>query len=198
MKTPDHHTSKLGSKDFVFQANKWPFSITCNPLLATITESLIDLSLIKDMKVAMKKVECRTISYGGLQTKVVGSISQTVQIVYKAWLVALRTSRPRSSGISPICTVQTASQARNCTKFSQEIVCHQTVLVFRQLQRLQNQQSMIKQSQVKDLMMMTQYLIPKIRLEEHQPLEHEGEEETACGTAVLYTRTLVCIHSYTC
>ena len=60
MKTPDHHTSKLGSKDFVLQANKWPFSITCNPLLATITESLIDLSLIKDMKVAMKKVASGT------------------------------------------------------------------------------------------------------------------------------------------
>ena len=82
MKTPDHHTSKLGSKDFVFQANKWPFSITCNPLMPTITESFIDLTLVKDMKVAMKKVECRNISYGGLSTKVVGSISQTVQVVY--------------------------------------------------------------------------------------------------------------------
>ena len=82
MKTPDHHTSKLGSKDFVFQVNKWPFSITCNPLMPTITESFIDLTLVKDMKVAMKKVECRNISYGGLSTKVVGSISQTVQVVY--------------------------------------------------------------------------------------------------------------------
>ena len=82
MKTPDHQTSKLGSKDFVFQANKWPFSITCNPLMPTITESFIDLTLVKDMKVAMKKVECRNISYGGLSTKVVGSISQTVQVVY--------------------------------------------------------------------------------------------------------------------
>jgi len=82
MKTPDHQTSKLGAKDFVFQANKWPFSITCNPLMPTITESFIDLALVKDMKVAMKKVECRNISYGGLSTKVVGSISQTVQVVY--------------------------------------------------------------------------------------------------------------------
>ena len=82
MKIPDYHTSKLGSKDFVFQANKWPFSITCNPLLPTITESFIDLALVKDMKIAMKKVECRNISYGGLTTKLVGSISQTVQVVY--------------------------------------------------------------------------------------------------------------------
>jgi len=80
MKIPD--TSKLGSKDFVFQVNKWPFSITCNPLLPTITESFIDLALVKDMKIAMKKVECRNISYGGLSTKLVGSISQTVQVVY--------------------------------------------------------------------------------------------------------------------
>jgi hypothetical protein len=82
MKIPDHHTSKLGSKDFVFQVNKWPFSITCNPLLPTITESFIDLALVKDMKIAMKKVECRNISYGGLTTKLVGTISQTVQVVY--------------------------------------------------------------------------------------------------------------------
>ena len=82
MKIPDHQTTKLGSKDFVFQVNKWPFAITCNPLLPTITESFIDLALVKDMKIAMKKLECRTISYGGLTTKVVGLISQTVQVVY--------------------------------------------------------------------------------------------------------------------
>ena len=82
MLVPDHQTSKLGSKDFVFQVNKWPFSITCNPLLPSITESYIDLALVKDMKIPIKKVECRTISYGGLQTKLVGSISQTVQVVY--------------------------------------------------------------------------------------------------------------------
>ena len=82
MKIPDHHTSKLGSKDFVFQVNKWPFAITCNPQLPTISESYIDLALVKDMRIAMKKLECRNISYGGLATKVVGSISQTVQVVY--------------------------------------------------------------------------------------------------------------------
>ena len=82
MLIPDHQTSKLGSKDFVFQVNKWPFSITCNPLLPSITESYIDLNLVKDMKIPIKKVECRNISYGGLQTKLVGSISQTVQVVY--------------------------------------------------------------------------------------------------------------------
>jgi len=82
MKIPDHHTTKLGSKDFVFQVNKWPFAITCNPLLPTITESFIDLALVKEMKITVKKLECRTISYGGLTTKVVGSISQTVQVVY--------------------------------------------------------------------------------------------------------------------
>ena len=82
MKIPDHHTTKLGSKDFVFQVNKWPFTITCNPLLPTITESFIDLALVKEMKITVKKLECRTISYGGLSTKVVGSISQTVQVVY--------------------------------------------------------------------------------------------------------------------
>ena len=82
MKIPDHQTTKLVSKDFVFQVKKWPFDITCNPLLPTITESFIDLALVKDMKIAMKKLECRTISYGGLTTKVVGLISQTVQVVY--------------------------------------------------------------------------------------------------------------------
>jgi len=82
MKTPDSHTTKLGSKDFVFQVNKWPFAITCNPLLPTITESFIDLALVMDMKINMKKVECRNISYGGLSTKLVGTISQTVQVVY--------------------------------------------------------------------------------------------------------------------
>ena len=82
MLTPDHHTTKLGSKDFVFQVNKWPFSITCNPALPTITECFIDLALVKDMRISLKKVECRNISYGGLQTKLVGSISQTVQVVY--------------------------------------------------------------------------------------------------------------------
>eukprot|EP00092_Neocalanus_flemingeri_P041543 GFUD01045242.1.p1 GENE.GFUD01045242.1~~GFUD01045242.1.p1 ORF type:complete len:380 (+),score=69.60 GFUD01045242.1:280-1419(+) len=81
MLTPDHTTTKLGSKDFVFQVNKWPFSITCNPLLPIITESFIDLALVKDMKIPMKKVECRNMSYGGHQTRVVGSISQTVQVV---------------------------------------------------------------------------------------------------------------------
>ena len=34
------------------------------------------------MKISVKKLECRTISYGGLTTKVVGSISQTVQVIY--------------------------------------------------------------------------------------------------------------------
>ena len=82
MKTPDHHTSKLGSKEFVFQVNKWPFSITCNPLLPTISETFIDLALVKDMKITMKRVECRNISYGGLSTKLVGSISQTLKVVY--------------------------------------------------------------------------------------------------------------------
>ena len=82
MLTPDHHTTKLGSKDFVFQVNKWPFSITCNPTLPVITESYIDLSLVKDMKIAMKKVECRHISYAGYSTKLVGSINQTVQVFY--------------------------------------------------------------------------------------------------------------------
>ena len=82
MLVPDHQTSKLGCKDFVFQVNKWPFSITCNPLLPSITESYIDLNLVKDMKIPIKKVECRNISYGGLQTKLVGSVSQTVQVVY--------------------------------------------------------------------------------------------------------------------
>ena len=69
MRTPDCHTTKLGSKDFVFQVNKWPFAITCNPLLPTITESFIDLALVKDLKINMKKVECRSISYGGFPTK---------------------------------------------------------------------------------------------------------------------------------
>jgi len=82
MKTPDHHTSKLGSRDFIFQCHKWPFSITCNPLLPKITECYIDLSLITDMKIPIKKVECRSISYGGYETKVVGSISQTIQVIY--------------------------------------------------------------------------------------------------------------------
>eukprot|EP00092_Neocalanus_flemingeri_P038625 GFUD01042055.1.p1 GENE.GFUD01042055.1~~GFUD01042055.1.p1 ORF type:complete len:377 (-),score=56.53 GFUD01042055.1:174-1304(-) len=82
MLIPDHHTTKLGSKDFVFQCNKWPFSITCNPAMPVITESFIDLGLVMQMKVPMKKIECRNISYGGLQTKLVGSVSQTVQIVY--------------------------------------------------------------------------------------------------------------------
>ena len=82
MLSPDHNTSKLGSKDFIFQVNKWPFSITCNPLLPSITETFIDLSLVKDMKIPLKKVECRKISYGGLETKLVGTISQTVQVVY--------------------------------------------------------------------------------------------------------------------
>ena len=82
MLTPDHHTTKLGSKDFIFQVNKWPFSITCNPLLPVITECFIDLGLVKDMKINMKKLECRNMSYGGYPTKVVGSISQTVQVVY--------------------------------------------------------------------------------------------------------------------
>jgi len=82
MLVPDHQTSKLGAKDFTFQVNKWPFAITCNPLLPTITETFIDLSLVKDMKIPLKKVECRKISYGGIETKLVGSISQTVQVVY--------------------------------------------------------------------------------------------------------------------
>ena len=81
MLTPDHHPTKLGSKDFVFQVNKWPFSITCNPALPTITECFIDLALVKDMKITMKKVECRNISFAGYATKLVGSISQTVQVV---------------------------------------------------------------------------------------------------------------------
>ena len=34
------------------------------------------------MKIPLKKVECRKISYGGIETRVVGSISQTVQVVY--------------------------------------------------------------------------------------------------------------------
>ena len=82
MLIPDHHTTKLGSKDFVFQVNKWPFSITCNPALPVITECYIDLALVKDMKIAVKKIECRHISYAGYSTKLVGSISQTVQVVY--------------------------------------------------------------------------------------------------------------------
>jgi len=82
MLVPDHQTSKLGAKDYIFQVNKWPFAITCNPLLPTITETFIDLSLVKDMKIPLKKVECRKISYGGIETKLVGSISQTVQVVY--------------------------------------------------------------------------------------------------------------------
>jgi len=81
MLTPDYHSTKLGSKDFVFQVNKWPFSITCNPALPTITECFIDLALVKDMRISMKKVECRNISYAGYATKLVGSISQSVQVV---------------------------------------------------------------------------------------------------------------------
>ena len=81
MLIPDHHTTKLGSKDYVFQVNKWPFSITCNPALPVITECFIDLALVKDMKITLKKLECRNISYAGYATKLVGSISQTVQVV---------------------------------------------------------------------------------------------------------------------
>ena len=50
--------------------------------MPVITESFIDLSLVKDMKIPMKKIECRNISYATIPTRLVGSISQTVQVVY--------------------------------------------------------------------------------------------------------------------
>ena len=74
MVSPDYHTTKLALKDFVFQVNKWPFSITWDPALPTITECFIDLALVKDIKVSIKKVDCRNISFAGYATKVVGSI----------------------------------------------------------------------------------------------------------------------------
>ena len=77
----DSNVDKLGTRDFVFSCHNRAFAATWSPLLPKPTESLIDLELTEFLDIPIKKIEARKFSYAGMDTRIVGHISQTVQCV---------------------------------------------------------------------------------------------------------------------
>ena len=53
--------------------------MTISPLLPKSPENLIDLELVEFLSI--KKIEARIFSFAGIETRIVGHVSQTVQCV---------------------------------------------------------------------------------------------------------------------
>ena len=83
VKTDFHAVDHHGTRDFVFQCHKRPFAMTVNPLFPKPSENLIDSELVEFLNIPVKKIEARRFSFAGIDTRIVGHISQTVQCVVK-------------------------------------------------------------------------------------------------------------------
>ena len=81
IKTDFHAVDKHGTRDFVLQCHKRPFAMTVSPLLPKSPENLIDLELVEFLNIPIKKIEARRFSFAGIETRIVGHVSQTVQCV---------------------------------------------------------------------------------------------------------------------
>ena len=77
----DSHVDKLGTREFVFSCHNRAFAATWSPLLPKPTETLIDLELVEFLDIPIKKIEARKVSFAGIDTRIVGHISQTIQCV---------------------------------------------------------------------------------------------------------------------
>ena len=56
-------------------------ALTVSPFLPKSPENLIDLELVEFPNIPIKKIEARRFSFAGIETRIVGHISQTVQCV---------------------------------------------------------------------------------------------------------------------
>ena len=74
----DSHVDSLSTRDFVFSCHNRSFAATWSPLLSKPTETLIDSELVEFHNIPIKKIEARKFSFAGLDTRIVGHISQTV------------------------------------------------------------------------------------------------------------------------
>ena len=83
VKTDFHAVDQQGTRDFVFQCHKRPFAMTVSPLFPNTPENLIDLELVEFLNIPIKKIEARRFHFAGIDTRIVGHISQTVQCVVK-------------------------------------------------------------------------------------------------------------------
>ena len=81
IKTDFHAVDHHGTRDFVLQCHKRPFALTVSPFLPKSPENLIDLELVEFLNIPIKKIEARRFSFAGIETRIVGHISQTVQCV---------------------------------------------------------------------------------------------------------------------
>ena len=81
IRTDFHAVDKHGTRDFVLQCHKRPFAMTVSPLLPKSPENLIDLELVEFLNIPIKKIEARRFSFAGIETRIVGHVSQTVQCV---------------------------------------------------------------------------------------------------------------------
>ena len=81
VKTDFHAVDQHGTRDFVFQCHKRPFAMTVSPLFPKSPENLIDLELVEFLNIPIKKIEARRFNFAGIDMRIVGHISQTVQCV---------------------------------------------------------------------------------------------------------------------
>jgi hypothetical protein len=81
IKTDFHAVDHHGTRDFVLQCHKRPFAMTVSPHLPKSPENLIDQELVEFLQIPIKKIEARRFSFAGIESRIVGHISQTVQCV---------------------------------------------------------------------------------------------------------------------
>ena len=55
--------------------------MTVSPFLPKSPENLIDQELVEFLNIPIKKIEARRFSFAGIESRIVGHISQTVQCV---------------------------------------------------------------------------------------------------------------------
>ena len=76
-------TQVRGGTDYTFVCSKIPFAISCSSNLHHGLHNLIDLDLVNQMRIPLKKIKVRRMKYLGENLRSVGHIEQTIQCVVK-------------------------------------------------------------------------------------------------------------------
>ena len=74
-------TQVTGGTDFTFVCSKIPFTISCSNNLHHGAHNYIDLDLVNQMRIPLKKIKVRRMRYQGENLRSVGHIEQTIQCV---------------------------------------------------------------------------------------------------------------------
>ena len=70
-----------GDREFVLACKGRPFSVLTSPSYPTPDVTLVDYSLVRDLKVHMNELQCAKFNFGGVKLRKLGKISTSVQCI---------------------------------------------------------------------------------------------------------------------